>query len=115
MGRVFAEPVPVDNIEYHEIIHDPIDFSVIREKVLSSNYSSLGSFIGDARKLCINACVFNAADSLYANTAENIYHYVEVMHGRAKKWIAILKKAHASSLSTVNDKNGGKVDPFKDV
>ena len=112
--RLFAEPVPLNNIDYHQVIHDPIDFCVIRKRVLSSNYSSLGSFIGDARKLCINACIFNAADSLYANTAQNIYDYLEVAHDRAKRMISILKKAHESS-NTTNDDKSGKGDLLKDI
>ncbi|KAL7542489.1 hypothetical protein ACHAXR_011817, partial [Thalassiosira sp. AJA248-18] len=67
--RLFAEPVPADIGEYHEVIKDPIDFRTMRKKILSSEYTSLKTFIADARRLCINACVFNAADSLYAKTA----------------------------------------------
>ncbi len=48
---LFAEPVPADVEEYHQDIKDPIDFSSLRQMILSSKYSSLGSFIADARRL----------------------------------------------------------------
>ncbi len=64
----------------------------------------------------INACVFNAADSLYAKTAQNIYDSIEVMHDRAKKWIAVIKNAHASSfIANEEGKCKGEIDAFKDV
>ena len=114
--RLFAEPVPTDVKEYHQVIQDPIDFSTMRKKILSSEYTSLGSFIGDARRLCINACVFNSADTLYAKTANDIYHSVDIMHDRAKKWLAIIKKAHASSFIDNGDgKEEDEINTFKDV
>lgn len=114
--RLFAEPVPEDIEEYYQVIQDPIDFCTMRKKILSSEYTSLGSFVSDARRLCINACVFNPADSLYAKTANEIYTSLEIMHDRAKKWMSVLKNAHASSFITnedVNDEDGQ--DMFKDV
>lgn len=72
--------------------------------------------MADARRLCINACVFNAADSLYARTANNIYYSLEIMHDRAKKWTAILKNTHTSSFIVNEDGNDeGRADTFKDV
>ena len=114
--RLFAEPVPTDVAEYYEVIKDPIDFSMMRKKILASEYTSLSSFVSDARRLCINACVFNAADSLYAKTAKNIYDSLEVMHGRAKQWISNLKNAHSSSfIANEDDKDDGEVDTFREV
>ena len=64
----------------------------------------------------INACVFNAADSLYAKTAQNIFDSIQIMHDRAKKWITIIKNAHASSFIANEDgKCKGEIDVFKDV
>jgi hypothetical protein len=114
--RLFAEPVPEDVEEYHQVIQDPIDFSTMRKKILSSEYKSFGSFIADARRLCINACVFNPADSLYAKTANEMYHLVEIMQDRAKKWLAIIKNSHASSFIANEDgRNEGEASMFKDV
>lgn len=70
----------------------------------------------DVLRCSINACVFNAADSLYAKTAQSIYDSIEVMHDRAKKWIAIIKNAHASSFINSEDgRSEGERDIFKDV
>jgi len=105
--RLFAEPVPSDIEEYHKVIKEPVDFQTMRKKVLASEYSSLGAFINDARRLCINACVFNAADSLYAKTAKQIFDSLIVMQKRAQSWILALKNAHATSfiLEHVGDDN----------
>ncbi len=112
--RLFAEPVPADVEEYHHVIQDPIDFSTMRNKILSSEYKSFGSFIADARRLCINACVFNPADSLYAKTANNIYHLLEIMHDRAKKWLAIIKNSHASSfIANGDERSDGELEDVK--
>lgn len=53
---------------------------------------------------------------MYAKTAQNIYDAIEVMHDRAKKWITIIKNAHASSFIANEDgKCKGEIDVFKDV
>ena len=119
--RLFAEPVKKEVAEYHKMITDPIDLSKIREKIFASEYSSLGAFINDARQLCINACVFNAADTIYATTAKEIFDSLEIMADRAKKWIAVLKNAHSSSFtkdSTLFTKDSvgcNEDDIFKDI
>ena len=111
---LFAEPVPTDVEEYRLVISDPIDFSTIKLKILTQQYTSLTSFMSDARRLCINVCVFNAAGSLYAKTAKKIYDSLEIMHARAREWMDMLKNAHSSSFidETANDVN---VDIFKDI
>lgn len=48
---LFAEPVPANIEDYHKEIKDPIDCSALRQMIFSSKYSSLGSFIADARRL----------------------------------------------------------------
>lgn len=119
--RLFAEPVKEEVAEYHKMIKNPIDFSKIKKKIFANEYSSLGAFITDARQLCINACVFNAADTLYATTAKEMFDSLEIMADRAKKWIAMLKNAHAtaftkdSALFTKESAGCNKEDIFKDV
>jgi len=117
--RLFAEPVPRDVAEYYQVIQDPIDFSTMRKKIMTSQYTSLTLFINDARRLCINACVFNAADSLYAKTAKQIYDSLEIMIKRAKDWIASLKNTHSFSFLLAANMDSTKdnvdMDVFKDV
>lgn len=117
--RLFAEPVPQDVAEYHQVIQDPIDFSTMRKKIVTSQYTSLTLFINDARRLCINACVFNAAESLYAKTAKQIYDSLEIMIKRAKDWIASLKNVHSSSFLLAANMDSAKdnvdMNVFKDV
>lgn len=112
--RLFAKPAPASMEEYHKIIKDPIDFQTMRQKLLENEYVTLGSFINDAKRLCINACVFNAADSIYALTAKQIFDSLVVMIKRAQQWIAMLKNTHASSLHDESD-DGSTGDIFKNV
>lgn len=112
--RLFAKPAPASMEEYHKVIKNPVDFQTMRKKLLANEYATLGSFISDAKRLCINACVFNAADSLYAITAKQIYDSLLVMVKRAQQWITILKNTHASSLHDDSD-DGSTCDIFKNV
>jgi hypothetical protein len=114
--RLFAKPAPLTMKEYHDVIKDPIDFQTMRQKLFSNEYATLGSFISDAKRLCINACVFNSADSLYAKTAKHIYDSLIVMVRRAQHWIAILKNTHASFFIANDDSDGDDtMDIFKEV
>lgn len=114
--RLFAKPAPLTMEEYHNVIKDPIDFQTMRQKLFSNEYTTLGSFINDAKRLCINACVFNSADSLYAKTAKHIYDSLIVMVRRAQHWIAILKNTHASFFIANDDIEGDDtMDIFKEV
>jgi histone-lysine N-methyltransferase SETD1 len=114
--RLFAKPAPASMEEYHKVIKDPIDFQTMRQKLLSNEYGTLGSFVNDAKRLCINACVFNAADSLYALTAKEIFDSLVVMIKRAQQWLAILKNTHASYFISNDDNDAGCTkDMFKDV
>lgn len=113
--RLFAKPAPSSMKDYYKAIQDPIDFETMREKLVSNEYITLGSFINDAKRLCINACVFNAADSVYALTAKQIYDSLLVMIKRAQQWITILKNTHASNFICNDDDYGGSADIFKDV
>ena len=111
--RLFAKPPPSRIEEYHKVIKNPIDFQTMRQKLASNEYATLGSFVSDAKRLCINACVFNAADSIYALTAKSIFDSLTVMVKRAQQWITILKNTHASSF--ISNDDDCAADIFKDV
>lgn len=113
--RLFAKPAPSSMEEYHKVIKNPIDFQTMRQKLLENKYATLGSFINDAKRLCINACVFNAADSVYALTAKQIFDSLLVMIKRAQQWMTILKNKQASSLHDDSDDGGSAVNIFRDV
>jgi hypothetical protein len=114
--KLFAKPAPASMEEYHKVIKNPIDFQTMRNKLFSNEYATLGSFINDAKRLCINACIFNAADSLYALTAKQIYDSLLVMITRAQQWMTILKNTHASSFISNDDSDDGlQPDIFKNV
>ena len=111
--RLFAKPPPSKMEDYHKVIKDPIDFQTMRHKLASDEYATLGSFVSDAKRLCINACIFNAADSIYALTAKSIFDSLVVMIKRAQQWMTILKNTHASSFISNDDVVAS--DIFKDV
>lgn len=94
--RLFAEPVPANVEGYHKIIKKPIDLSTMKDKVLKGQYSTLGSFMSDARLLCINSLVYNPPGTIYSMTAEEIQGVLQKMQKRASKWMCAIKNAHAS-------------------
>uniref|UniRef100_A0A7R9VS13 [histone H3]-lysine(4) N-trimethyltransferase n=1 Tax=Pseudictyota dubia TaxID=2749911 RepID=A0A7R9VS13_9STRA len=103
--RLFAEPVPPNIEGYAKIVKRPIDFSVIRRRVLKGRYTTLKSFVQDARLLCANALVFNPEGSIYAITAKDLYESLEAMQKRASYWISAMRNAHASHFA----KFGGRL------
>ena len=124
---LFAEPVPSDTEAYSKIVPNPIDFGKIRSKVLGEEYSTLGAFISDARRLCTNALAYNPAGTIYSKTAKELYDVLEIMHKRASDWMLAIKNAHASSfawrgpesqtgdLLFDRDGEGSGDDPFKEL
>ena len=97
--RLFAEPVPDSVEEYRQVVKRPIDFSIIRQRVLRGQYSSLAAFSADASLLCANALVFNPAGTIYAITAQDLYEILTEMEIRANRWISAIKKSHAAHFS----------------
>ena len=97
--RLFAEPVPDNVEEYRQVVKRPIDFSIIRQRVLRGQYNSLAAFSADASLLCANALVFNPAGTIYAMTAQDLYEVLAEMETRATRWISAIKKSHAAHFS----------------
>lgn len=97
--RLFAEPVPDSVEEYRQVVKRPIDFSVIRQRVLRGQYTSLAAFSADASLLCANALVFNPAGTIYAITAQDLYELLTDMEIRANRWMSAIKKSHAAHFS----------------
>lgn len=96
--RLFAQPVAPDIPGYATLIKNPIDFGKIRTKVLGEQYTSLGSFVSDARLLCSNALAFNQPGTVYWRTAKELHDLLEIMQKRASNWMNALRDAHASYL-----------------
>ena len=97
--RLFAEAVPDSVVEYRQVVKRPIDFSVIRQRVLRGHYTSLPAFTADATLLCANALIFNPAGTIYAITAQDLYELLSDMDIRANKWISAIKKSHSTHFS----------------
>ncbi|KAL9957398.1 hypothetical protein ACROYT_G039030 [Oculina patagonica] len=71
MAWPFLEPVNADEVpEYYDVITDPIDFSMIEERMNSKSYSSLEFFVSDITKIFDNCRYFNQRDSPYYRCAE---------------------------------------------
>lgn len=97
--RLFAEPVGDNIVGYSTVVSNPIDFSIIRARVLKCKYVTLGGFVSDARQLCKNALAFNPPGSIYFKTATELLEVVEIMQERATRWISTVKNAHSASFS----------------
>ena len=97
--RLFAEAVPNSVVEYRQVVKRPIDFSVIRQRVLRGHYTSLSAFSADATLLCANALIFNPAGTIYAITAQDLYELLSDMEIRANKWISAIKTSHSTHFS----------------
>ena len=91
-------------------------------KTLGKSYSTFGPedvahlhslFAIFKRTLCINACVYNAEETVFAKTAKSIYDSLEVMHARAKKWITTIRSAHANTF--INEGDSESADEFVHV
>jgi len=108
--RLFAEPVPPSVEGYTKMIKRPIDFGVVRRRVLKGRYTTLKSFVQDARLLCANALVFNPEGSIYAITAKDIFESLEVMQKRASFWISTMKNAHSSHFSKFGRRPSRDID-----
>ena len=97
--RLFADPVPDSVEEYKKVVKKPIDFGIIRKRVLRGKYSSLAAFVADASLLCANALIFNPAGTIYAITAKNLYETLIDAESRASEWISTIKRANAAHSS----------------
>jgi hypothetical protein len=97
--RLFAEPVAENIVGYSTVVKTPIDFSIIRSRVLKGKYPTLAVFLVDARLLCTNALAFNPPGSIYHKTATELLEVLVVMHERASGWMSTIKDAHASSFA----------------
>ncbi len=110
--RIFADPVPESEIEYHRIVKCPMDFHTIREKILMNQYS-FGTFVADVRLLCSNALAFNDPQSIYATTAQCILDGLDCMQQRASHWMSAIKNTLINSFHS--SEIGDTDDPFAEL
>lgn len=100
--KLFAKPVSKEVEGYHNIIKNPIDFSMIEERVVKGEYRSLGAFAADVKLLCINSQIYNPPGTIYDTTAKEIASALEQMTKRAFDWMSAVKNAHASFYTRKN-------------
>lgn len=100
--KLFAKPVSKEVEGYHNIIKNPIDFSMIEERVVKGEYRSLGAFAADVKLLCINSQIYNPPGTIYDTTAKEIASALEQMTKRAFDWMTAVKDAHASFYTRKN-------------
>ena len=94
---LFAHKVTVEG--YLDVVKDPIDFSIIRNKLKSDGYSSVPAFCADIRLLCENALLYNAPTTIYAKTANEMLELLSQMQKNAVDWITTLRDAYARHLA----------------
>jgi hypothetical protein len=71
LGNVkpFAEPVPTDLVEYHHIIHCPMDLGTILAKLEDNSIQSLTAYTQLVRRVFTNARIFNRPGSHLFNAS----------------------------------------------
>ncbi len=72
-SRFFALPVS-DTLApgYSQIIQEPMDFSTIRSRLSTGEYTTLMLFKKDFDLMCSNAMTYNAQDTVYYKTARKL-------------------------------------------
>ncbi|XP_017783188.1 PREDICTED: transcription intermediary factor 1-alpha isoform X2 [Nicrophorus vespilloides] len=83
----FREIIGVENINYHEIIKNPIALDTVRHKLDWSSpnrYGSLEQLVKDVRLMFKNAYTFNAIDSQVYTDAANLEKFFDE---QLEKWI----------------------------
>ncbi len=65
-------PHPIQVPDYLDVIKHPMDFSTMRKKVESHQYSSLNEFEGDFYHVWHNATIYNQPDTIYYKAATQI-------------------------------------------
>ena len=108
--RLFAEPVADIITGYSTVVKTPIDFSMLRSRVLKGEYTSIGAFVSDARLLCTNSLAFNPPGSIYSKTAFELLEVVEAMQERSSDWISTIKDAHSASFTSQMSSSKKRVD-----
>ncbi|XP_069681594.1 bromodomain-containing protein 7-like isoform X2 [Periplaneta americana] len=73
--QFFAWPV-TDHIApgYSQIIHQPMDFSTMKQKIDENQYSTLNEYIEDFKLMCNNAMVYNHPETIYYKAAKKLLH-----------------------------------------
>lgn len=73
--QFFAWPV-TDHIApgYSQIIHQPMDFSTMKQKIDENLYASLTEYIEDFKLMCNNAMVYNHPETIYFKAAKKLLH-----------------------------------------
>lgn len=71
--QFFAWPVTDDIAPgYSSIIHKPMDFSTMRQKIEDHEYAALSEFSDDFRLMCENAIKYNHVDTVYHKAAKRL-------------------------------------------
>lgn len=113
--RLFAHPVPKSIVGYNVRIMKPMDFGTIRKKILMDEYTGFGGFLSDMKVLCTNAISFNAAGTIYSNTAKEMLECLEEVQKRGKDWMESIKISHSTfHRQSRSDKHKGN-DPFQSI
>jgi len=74
----FLEPVPDTVTDYLEVVHDPIDLSLIRKRLDHGEYYDTSEkFYADLVKMCENCRIYNHPDTQYYKAANDLQRYIK--------------------------------------
>ncbi|CAN0567001.1 unnamed protein product, partial [Ectocarpus sp. 12 AP-2014] len=83
---IFRKAVnPKDAPGYEEIIKEPMDLSLIRERIMSGALLSLDDMSRDLRVMCNNAMVFNGKDDPYFDYSKELRTYANEVIEEARR------------------------------
>ncbi|XP_046686106.1 bromodomain-containing protein 7-like [Homalodisca vitripennis] len=73
--QFFAWPV-TDQIApgYSQIIHQPMDFSTMHQKIEDNSYGTLKDYVDDFKQMCGNAMIYNHPETIYYKAAKRLLH-----------------------------------------
>lgn len=69
---------PLDSSLPPPELQDPLDLSLIRKRLSSGTYYlTLNIFVADVNRMCANARIYNAAETIYYKLANKVEAFLE--------------------------------------
>jgi len=84
----FAGPVnPIEVPDYYEVVKDPLDMELIKERVTAENYYlSLEMFCADFRLMFNNCRIYNSQDTIYYKCSTRLEAFFESKIAAGVNW-----------------------------
>mmetsp|Transcript_11546 Transcript_11546/g.15052 ORF Transcript_11546/g.15052 Transcript_11546/m.15052 type:complete len:999 (-) Transcript_11546:451-3447(-) len=88
----FHEPVPDSVTDYLEVVHDPVDLSLIKKRLSHGGYyKSVQNMVTDLRQMCDNCRIYNQKDTQYYQAADLLQAFFDPLGKEAEEQLAARK------------------------